>query len=138
MIQEFKDSFSIFKTTDEVKKSTWETFNFIVGQAPAPTTLPDRQYYFHRNDLTFSNVKTWELLYYEPGSLGIYGAWNPYAEFFIIVHNLFVDVPGGIEVFSGEHSMRNLFNRAKELGILLPTGRIWVEEENKHLYDHFN
>lgn len=139
MIQEFKNSFSVFKTTEEIKNSAWWPINFLVGDTIKNNpSLPDRQYYFHRSDLTFEKVNLWEVLYYEPGSVGIYGAWDPYTEFFIIVHNLFVDMPEGIEVFYGQGAIRNLVNRAKELGIELPIGTVWIDPENKSLYDHFN
>jgi len=70
--------------------------------------------------------------------MGMYAAWDPYAEFFVITHNLFLDSPAGIEIFYGSGAIRQFYNRAKELGIELPIGPVWVEPEHLPLYDHFS
>ncbi len=130
---------TIFKTTDEILQSHWNDQEFRVSTTPNNlTVLPDRQHGLHMYDLTVEDIRLWETLYYEGGSIGIYAAWDPYSEFFIITYNLFLDSPAGIEVFSGPGAIRRLYLKAKELGVDLEVGEIWVEPENVKYYDHFN
>lgn len=129
----------IFRTTSEILAALWDETDFHVGQAQHHyTALPDSQSWLHRDDLTFDQVRIWETLYYKGGVMGMYAAWDPYAEFFIITHNLFLDNPAGIEIFYGPGAIRQFYNRAKELGVELPIGPVWVESEHLPSYDHFN
>jgi len=130
---------TIFKTTDEILQSHWNDQEFRVSTTPSNlTVLPPRQQGLYLYNLTVEDIRMWETLYYEGGNIGIYGAWDPYSEFFIITYNLFLDSPAGIEVFSGSGAIRRLHAKAKELGVDLEISEIWVESENVKYYDHFN
>jgi hypothetical protein len=132
---------SIFKTLDEILKNSWVDQQIQVELDPSKLAPPpDRQHGVYMFDLTLKDIRMWETLYYKGGHVGIYGAWDPYSEFFIIVYNLFLDSSAGLEVFYGPGAIRRLYLKAKELGINLETGPIWVKPEDVQYYtqDHLN
>jgi len=138
-MQELKQDGTVFRTTAEILSAVWNQRDFNLTSVPSyPTELPDKQSWLHRSDLTFDRVEVWETLYYKGGVMGMYAAWNPYAEFFVITHTLFLDSAAGVEIFYGQGATRQFYNRAKELGVELPIGPVWVEPEHLTLYDHFS
>ena len=139
LMHELRHDQLIFKTTAEILSAVWNQHDFNLNTLPNyHAELPDKQSWLHRNDLTFDKVRVWETLYYKGGVMGMYAAWDPYAEFFVITHNLFLDSPAGIEIFYGPGAIRQFYNRAKELGVELPIGPVWVDPEHLTIYDHFN
>ena len=97
--------------------------------------LPPRSEWDHSKILKIDDVVIWEQLHYEPGNVGIYASWDPYAEFYMIVFNLFVDFDLGIETFFGKGANRKVVDRAKELGIELENNQVWIDEKNSWLYE---
>lgn len=77
--------------------------------------------------MNISDVSLWEQLYYSPGSIGIYVAWRPYAEYYMIVHNLFSHTKQGIETFYGPTAYQEVQRRAASLGISITDTKVWVE-----------
>ena len=117
----------------------WEDYEVRVELDPSKLAPPPpRQFGIYMYDLTIKDIRTWETLYYKGGSIGIYGAWDPYSEFFIITYNLFLGTPAGVEVFYGPGAIRRLYLKAKELGVDLAVGEVWVEPENIKYYDHLS
>lgn len=110
----------IFKTTQYIFNNPWgvELDNII---PVSNSYLPPKTNWSANEPPTIKDIKTWEQLYYKSGEVGIYAAWNPYTDFYIIVHNLFINTPFGVEIFHGINAADNVWNRAKELGIELPT-----------------
>jgi hypothetical protein len=68
-----------------------------------------------------SNVMFWEQLYYKPGTVGIYVAWNPYTEFYLIVYNLYSHLDQGIKTFYGKNAHNEVKTLASQMGIILTT-----------------
>ena len=84
--------------------------------------------------MEIEDVKIWEQIYYKGGHVGIYAAWDPYAEFYMVVYNLFIDVSGGIKTFYGPTARSQVEEHAKKLGIDLIENKIWVDEINSWQY----
>jgi hypothetical protein len=87
----------------------------------------------------------WEVLYHQGGSVGVYAAWMPYAEFYMITSGpdyrnapMIIDgfqyVNKNIETFYGPEAQKKVFNRAKELGIKLAIYKNWMENNEMWLY----
>lgn len=65
--------------------------------------------------LNLHTVQLWELIYFKSGVIGVYAAWQPYAEFYIITHNFHLH-ENFIEQFTEADTV---IKRCEELGILL-------------------
>ena len=105
---------SVFKTTREILDTPWQ---YEVTTATLGNIVPDNSYWHYIREIEIEDVKTWEQIYYKGGHVGIYAAWDPYSEFYIIVYNLFIDVPGGIKTFHGPTARSQVEKHAKNLGI---------------------
>lgn len=77
--------------------------------------------------MKISDVVLWEQLYYKTGSFGIYVSWSPYAEYYMIVYNLFSHIEQGVEIYCGPDACKNLQNKARLLGVELKDTNIWVD-----------
>jgi len=111
----------IFKSSQEIFSDPWFEKSPNIG-----TCLPVRESWKKQEPIQISDVFQWEQIYYLPGDLGIYAAWNPYDDFFIIVHDLFLKNSKGIEIFRDQWA---LINRARDLGIDLEKQEIWISDQ---------
>lgn len=113
----------LFKTTQEILSNPWDT------QIRKTTVhLPPKILWDKLEDISISNVELWEQIYYQPGNVGIYAAWTPYAELYMIVYDLFMEEQKTINTFSGTSASLDVFKKAQELGIDLSTHQIWIPE----------
>jgi hypothetical protein len=105
----------VFKTTDEILKNRWE-----VGQETAE--LPCRHEWIKAREVNFLDITIWEQIYFQPGNIGIYAAWSPYVEMYVITYNLL----DRYKVYFGENAGKTVFETAQTLGIILPINQVWV------------
>lgn len=118
----------ILRSTGDILKSGWktdfsqETFHNL----PAPPVWEKVE------EMQIFDVLLWEQLYYKIGSFGIYVSWNPYAEFYMIVHNMFAQAGHGIETFYGPTAHQDLQVRAADLGVELKSTKVWVDLPPPH------
>jgi hypothetical protein len=110
----------MFKTTEEIFSSMWNLSNSTVN------TVPLRKEWLNQTEINIDDVEMWEEIYHIPGGLGIYAAWSPYCEFYIIVHYFFDKTLEFIEVEQGIDAWKRVLDRAKSFGIDLPVNKIWV------------
>lgn len=125
---------SIFKTTTEILNRDWDT------QVTKPSyytweTLPLQKHWISNEELEFDKVEVWEEIYYQIGSFGIYAAWSPNAELYVIVHSFYTKKLKGIEIFYGPTAGKEVKDRAEKLGVNLPVNKIWVDHSSIHNYD---
>jgi hypothetical protein len=78
-------------------------------------------------ELELADIKLWELIYYKGAHIGVWAAWNPRVEFYIVTYNMFLDIPQGIQMFSGPDAKRQIWKLAKELNVTLPVNKVWVD-----------
>jgi hypothetical protein len=109
----------VFKTTDEILTNRWE-----VGQETID--LPRRYEWIKSRTVEFSDITTWEQIYFQPGNIGIYAAWSPYVEMYVITYNL-LDY---YTVHFGEDAGKAVFQTADKLGITLPINQVWVPQND--------
>lgn len=115
-----------FKTTEQILLRDWD-FSELKNINYTSDDLPKQKHWLEDRNLSFEEVELWEEIYYQPGSLGIYAAWSPYAEIYVIVHCFYKDRLNGIELFLGSDAGKNVLSRAKQFDVELPVNRIWVE-----------
>lgn len=114
----------LFKTTQEILDNPWDYQQRETSVHFPPKILWDRD-----SELTIEDVQLWEQIYYQPGNVGIYAAWTPYAELYIIAYDLFLNQKQTIEIFKGTTASNDVFKKASKLGIDLSAHRIWVSDE---------
>jgi hypothetical protein len=112
------------KTFAEILDTPWQDLDNV-----GSTTLDNSQWHYIR-EMQIDDVTLWEQIYYKGGHIGIYAAWDPYAEFYLLVYNLFIDTPLGIRTFYGPNARTQIEEEASRLGITLTQNKIWVDELN--------
>jgi hypothetical protein len=75
----------IFKNTLDILTNPW-SYEFSCENSRTPPKTND--WNMERN-ITVDDVILWEQLYYEPGNIGVYVAYRPYADCYLITYNLF-------------------------------------------------
>lgn len=65
-------------------------------------------------------IDLWEQIYFVPGVIGLYAAYHPYVDFYLITYNLFLD-DRYIEEFYGPHSVADIQHTFMDLNIILPS-----------------
>lgn len=124
----FKSSYNIFQKPDEdeVFNENWSDSDKLI--------LPPRYDWDYKRELQIEDVDIWEQIYYQGGGLGLYAAWCPYAEFYMITHHLFKIKTNAVETFYGPGAESRAYKRGIELGMPLVLRKKWVEPEEMWLY----
>lgn len=109
----------IFKSTYEVLNTPWEK-----KEDRNITITPPK--WNGESPITIEDVVIWEQIYHQPGNIGIYVAWSPFEEFYLVVYDLFSKTSAGVKAFSGPDAVSQILSIASKLNISLPVGRIKV------------
>ena len=123
---------SIFKTTQEILNNPWQEY---IEDPMVPNIVPQKLEWHDIRNMNIDDVEIWEQIYYRPGDIGIYAAWNPFGELYMITYNLYLETDFGIETFYGPDAASEVKDKAKQLGINLEINKIWVDELNSWMYD---
>jgi hypothetical protein len=110
----------IFKTTEEVFSKEWR------DSASFNMTPPATYEWNLDRKIIIEDIERWEQIYYSFGDLGIYSAWRPKSEFYIIVHDFFLDDRQFVKTFFGDTAANEVYSYAKSYGIDLKNQLIWV------------
>ena len=103
----------IFKSTYEIINDPWkEKSDEVVSKLP-PTWTKEKA-------ISIDDVVVWEQIYHQPGNIGIYVAWSPYTEFYLIAYDLFIKTSAGIKTFVGPDAITEVQQLASEINIKLP------------------
>lgn len=131
----FKTTYNILHRPDQDELCPEEKLNYDI-----PVNPPSKEWDYKR-DLKVEDIDIWEVLYEASGGRGVYAAWLPYAEFYMITTGL---VPNTlqtrlveerkIETFYGAGAQDKVFKRAQELGMNLAVHKTWVEDKDLWLY----
>jgi hypothetical protein len=113
-----------FRSTQQILSSIWKFENVDISINPNPN------YWVEKRKMTIEDVKVWEELEFVPGCFGIYVSWDPYAEFYLITFNQFLDNPTGIRIFSGEHAAEEVKKFTKKLGCDLSLNKILINDQS--------
>lgn len=132
---QFKSTYNILKnqSEDEVFNPNWMDSDKLI--------LPPTKKWTYDREMQIEDVDIWEILYEASGGIGVYAAWTPYAEFYMLTagwkplqDNQIVN-DRLIETYYGAGSQRKVMQRAKELDIPLNFYKSWVDPEDMWLYE---
>ena len=88
----------------------------------------------YSRELQIEDIDIWEVLYAAIGGLGVYAAWLPYAEFYLIRTGWENELKNGFETYYGPDAVNQVIKRGKELGFHLNIQKKWVEPEEMWKY----
>ena len=124
----WKSTQNIFKDFGEVFESKWMDSNKLV-------TPPNPPWDYSR-ELQVEDVDVGEVLWEAGGGWGVYAAWCPYAEFYMLCVGVNMSTVSNvkIETFYGPMAQKKLLARTKELNINLNLTEKWVDDEELWLF----
>lgn len=135
----FKSTYNILKKVDEdeVFESKWMESNTL--------QLPPKIKWDYSRELKIEDIDIWEVLYEASEGIGLYAAWLPYAEFYLIttafnlsngprIINNTAYWDKHFETYYGQGSQEQVIKRCQQLGIPFSLNKMWVENEDMWLY----
>ena len=135
----FKSTYNILVKTDEdeVFNENWMDSNNVI--------VPPKTNWDYQREIQIEDIDIWEVLYEAGGGIGIYAAWAPYAEFYLIttgpdfknkprIFNNFRYDHKQIETYYGPNAQQKVQARAIELKIPLTINQVWVDPNDMWLY----
>ena len=136
---QFKTTYNILTRVDqdELFDPNWMDSDKVV--------LPPKTDWDYKREMTIEDVDIWEQLAIGQGGVGVYAAWQPYAEFYLVitgydnknsarvVDGVTVD-PKKIETYYGQGAQKKVYKRARELGIDLSVYKTWVPDDKAWVY----
>ena len=120
----FKTTTNILVDHGEYFESKWMDSNKLV--------LPPSTPWDYQRKLTIEDVDIWEVIF-ENGPAAVYGAWAPYAEFYL-VKLVLPNQQHTLETFYGPKASDKVAIRLNALGITLPKTQLWVENDELWLH----
>ena len=124
----WKSTYNIFTDLQEVFEENWMNYETI--------QTPPRPNWDYSRELQIEDVDIWEVIFEQSGGVGVYAAWCPYAEFYLIRTGWRMAQQGKeIETYYGAGASEAVQKRAKQLGIPLYASKVWVEPEDMWLYE---
>jgi hypothetical protein len=132
----FKTTLNILKIVDadELHDRNWMDSDALQLPPGGPDN-PKLKWDYSR-EMTVDDVDIWEVLYEASGGIGVYAAWLPYAEFYMITTGWIPKTINDriIETYYGPNSQKQVYARATELGIPLTVNTVWIEEDEVWLH----
>jgi hypothetical protein len=131
----FKSTYNILKRPDkdEVFNSSWMNSDKLI--------LPPTKKWDYMRELQIEDIDIWEILYEASGGIGVYAAWTPHAEFYLLTTGWYPLKAGQrindrmIETYYGAGSQKKIIKRTKELNIPINTYKSWVDPQDMWLYE---
>tara|TARA_B110000977_G_scaffold70769_1_gene96047 strand:+ start:4343 stop:4726 length:384 start_codon:yes stop_codon:yes gene_type:complete len=121
-----------FKTTNNIVTDHGEHFdeNWMDSDT---LILPPKDEWTYDRELTIDDIDLWEVIFED--NFGIYAAYSPHAEFYMIFPFYWVKDQGfEIETFYGVDAADRTWKRAKELGMTLPVTEYYLPNEQFDKY----
>ncbi len=136
----FKSTYNILvkPDEDEVFNPNWFDTPFLQLPPSCPWT--------YEREMQIEDVDIWEVLVEHGGGLGVYAAWCPYAEFYLVttgtdLRTQKVDEKTSVnynsmfyETYYGAGAQEKVKQKANQLGLPLCESQLWVEPEDMWLY----
>jgi hypothetical protein len=121
----------IWRTTHNILKAPWEGDVFDENWMNYNTIqTPPYKEWDYKRELKLEDVSVWEVIHEGSGFIGVYAAWDPYAEFYLVTTGCCK-----METFYGKGAQKRLKEYLKEHGIKLNKNEVWVEAEDMWLYE---
>lgn len=114
----------IFKSTYQILSHPWK--EDVPNIDPFPAVRPPYAQWKKECCMKLADVILWEQIYYEPGVIGIYAAWDPKDELYLITYNCFLGETTGYKLFYGNTAVDEILEELKLLEISIPVRTIYV------------
>lgn len=121
----FKTTANIFKDGGEHFDENW--MNYDTVQTPPKTNWD------YSREMQIEDVDIWEVIYEQGGGVGVYVAWSPYAEFYLIRTGHW-NVPNDIETYYGPEAGKKVYKWMIDFGLKPVVNKVWVEDEDLWIY----
>lgn len=125
-MHQYKSTYNILTRPDEDEafESKWMEYPWIVD--------PPTKDWDYKREMKIEDVDIWEVLAEGSGGVGVYAAWTPYAEFYMVTTGWKPKTICDriIETYYGPGSQDKVFKRAKEIGLDLKIHNTWVDEHS--------
>ena len=124
----FKTTHNIIVDSGEYFESKWMDSDKL--------QLPPKQDWDYSRELHIEEVDLWEVIYENSGAFGLYAAWLPYAEFYLMRYGWDETLGQSpkLETFYGPGAIQKVIKKAKTFGITLPLHQYWVDNDKMWLY----
>jgi hypothetical protein len=116
----FRTNKNIFVDYGEYFEPHWTDSNKV--------EVPPNPKWDYSRELGIEDVDIWEVIWEAGGGNGVYAAWCPYAEFYMVL------IRGNAEYYYGPLAEKKVQKRMKELNIQVFTRPKWVDPEDMWLY----
>lgn len=126
----FKTTYNIFTKPweDEAFDKNWMDSNKIV--------LPPKTDWDYARDIKIEDVLLWEVIYQASGGIGVYAAWDPYAEFYMITDRFCTTSNDpSITTYYGSGATKKVIQKMRQMQIPFNINEIWVDPEKMWLYE---
>lgn len=125
-----------FKTTKDILITPWEDELWDDNWMDSDKLkLPPTYQWDYSRELQIEDIEIWEVLYQATGGIGVYAAWLPYAEYYMITTGWEMAKIGmGIETYYGKGAQQKVAQKMQEMGIPFATYKVWVNNEDMWLY----
>lgn len=114
---------AVFKSTNRILSPSW--IKSPSEKEWSPINLPPTKKWDRKTNPKFYDIKLWEEIYFQPGLIGIYVAWDPYVDLYAIIYYPFLHTKKGKSVFYGENACQEVIRVINQLGINAPITKIW-------------
>jgi len=132
----------LFKTTYNILGPRDQDELFDRNQLDRSTPwLPPSADWDYAREMRIEDVDVWEILYEAGQGIGVYAAYSPFAEFYMVTTGWLPLLQGQpyndkvIETYYGAGAQNKVYKRAKELGIDLSLYKSWVDDDEMWLYN---
>jgi hypothetical protein len=140
----FKTTKNILKVVneDELFNPNWMDSDKLILPPGGPNDKKNQWDY--KRELKIDDIDIWEVLNEQSGGIGLYAAWKPYAEFYLITAGWLPRKEGQkfndriVEYYYGKNAQENVLFRAYQLGIDVNISHVWVDDDLMWLYNDKN
>jgi hypothetical protein len=77
-----------------------------------------------------ADITVWEEIYFKPGVIGVYAAWDPYCEFYLVYYPVLAETKFHSLTFFGKDASNRVQEFLATYDIDLATNNVWVDEIN--------
>jgi hypothetical protein len=105
-----------FIRTIDLKNDSWQPRNYDKNFFSAPPS----EDWTRSHSPEIDDIQIWEEIYYDPGVIGVYAAWNPFCEFYIIDRPFVKNQDKRFLKFYGTESSEKIQEIVKNYNIEIP------------------
>jgi len=119
---------NILRTYSSIIDNSWggaQDGDFIFNTS-SPVPYHTGYEWNYSNNVSLKDIQLWEQLYHEPGVLGLYAAWTPYIECYLLIQYPFVHSTKGVKLFYGSNACYEVANIMQKLDVSFEVKKIAV------------